>query len=80
MMIDLDLLKNGLHAGVVNIRFVKSDGTVRVMNATLVESALPPRKPDTVERKANPNVIRVWDVDKADWRSIRIDRIQEVSI
>ena len=46
------------------------------MNCTLVEDLLPPV---TTERKPNPEVVVVLDVDKGAWRSFRKERVLEVS-
>jgi hypothetical protein len=70
----------------ITVQFTKADGTVRDMQCTLnpehlpdlvttgpvdgivVESAKPRKAPD-------PHSLRVFDVDKQEWRSFRFDRL-----
>ena len=78
-----DSVKAQLINGVVEINFLKSDGTVRKMNATLSENVVPKaNKEDPLStkavRKVNPEVCVIWDVDSKGWRSFRWDRLQEV--
>lgn len=66
------------------ITFDKKDGTERVMNCTLMKSLLPEQmdieeKLDGDRANGNPNVLAVWDLDKKDWRSFRIDSVKEMS-
>ena len=67
-------LRESLANGPVDIRFIKADGTRRDMLATTNQSLF------SYEYKGgyspeSPGVIRVWDIIKGDWRSIREDRI-----
>jgi hypothetical protein len=78
-----DGVKAQLINGVVEINFLKSDGTVRKMNATLNENVVPKaNKEDPLStkavRKVSPEVCVIWDVDSKGWRSFRWDRLQEV--
>lgn len=71
----IDLLK----IKTVNIRFTKSDGSTRLMKATLQPHVLPEKPAHvTVSRAQSDQVIRVWDLEKQAWRSVRLDRIQEI--
>jgi len=63
-----------LEDGVVNIEFSKSDGSVRKMRATL-NTNLFAYKAANSERKKNENVLPVWDMDKAGWRSFRYNQL-----
>jgi hypothetical protein len=79
-----DNVKAQLVDGIVEINFLKSDGTTRKMNATLNENVVPKaNKEDPLStkavRKVNPEVCVIWDVDAAGWRSFRWDRLQEIS-
>lgn len=60
--------------------FTKSDGTERMMNCTLQESAIQvyEKKTDRV-RKKSEDTISVWDLEKNDWRSFRVDSIKSFS-
>jgi len=60
---------------VTKITFTKKDGTERTMRCTLMESALPPRDPDTGVKAHSPDVQPVWDVEAGAWRSFRWDSI-----
>lgn len=73
------------------ISFTKVDGTERVMNCTLNKAEIQKHRPieeyqgsdekkDKVERKVNPDILRLWDRDKLDWRSIRFSSINSVTI
>jgi hypothetical protein len=62
--------------------FVKADGTDRVMYCTLQKEFLP-ETIDVEEYISDRNpvsdeVLAVWDLDKKDWRSFRIDRVQSI--
>jgi len=73
-------LKEQLQAGNYNVTFTKTDGTKRIMHCTLQEDALPKRTDTTekVERKVNESILSVWDLEKAGWRSFRMDAITEI--
>ena len=76
-------LKGLLHDGAVMITFTKVDGSVRVMTCSLKKELLPP--PPEVkegevkkERKVNPEVCPVFDLEKQDWRSIKYETIKKI--
>jgi hypothetical protein len=71
----LQLLREALHTHVVQVNFIKADGSMRVMQATLRESDLPPPTNST-PRVTSSQVCRVWDLDKQAWRSFRTDQVQ----
>ena len=74
-----------LHDGPTKIVFTKVDGTVREMictlNADILEEhdALPKESKDGSKRKVNEAVIRVYDLEKKDWRSFRVDNLYSCS-
>lgn len=74
----VDLLK----LEVVDIEFVKKDGTNRIMTCTLREDSLP-KQIDVEElintRKGNPDVLAVFDVINQGWRSFRWDSLKKVN-
>lgn len=77
-MFDRDELKSSLHRGVCKVTFTKANGETRVMHCTLNESILPPSVDETgstASRKENLDIIAVWDVEKGDWRSFRLDSV-----
>jgi hypothetical protein len=75
-------IANYLKTDTAEITFTKVDGTERTLNCTLQESFIPKREiveDSTKTPKAdNPNVLSVWDIDNAGWRSFRIDSIKEI--
>jgi hypothetical protein len=84
-----DWVKSLLHVTEVSVEFTKADGTVREMRCTLNPDKLPPPPVPTgpvdgivkesKQRKApDPESIRVFDLDKNEWRSFRFDRLQKV--
>jgi hypothetical protein len=79
MNLDITQLLTQLNSQIVEIHFTKADGTPRIMKATLQPHMLPERSNTTGNKTHTDQVIRVWDTEKAAWRSIRINSIQEVS-
>lgn len=82
-----------LQNSAVTVTFVKADGTVRDMLCTLDGSRIPvtpvklitasvdgivreSRKP---KKEPDPHSIRVFDLDKQEWRSFRFDRLKKVT-
>ena len=68
-----------LHNGIVEIAFDKVDGTRRVMQCTLdpdyikVHSEIKEQTENT--RKPKEGVLVVFDTEKNDWRSMRVESI-----
>jgi len=75
-----DFLRDLLGKELLNITFVKSDGTVRVLHCTLHPNFLPVRTEDQQPQPTNPQLIRAWDIDLNAWRAFRIDRIKSVTV
>mgnify|MGYP003342088059 FL=1 len=86
-----DWLKKMLRVGVTTVTFVKSDGSVRTMKATLDPVRVPANayqvmSPGTLTenikkpRAENDDVCKVWDTEAGAWRSFRYDRIKTISI
>jgi len=65
----------------VTVTFTKKDGTERVMNCTLKPELLPEAKP-VVEgkepRKESTTSIRVYDLEKQEWRSFTTKNVTRV--
>ena len=78
---DTKQIKDLLHAGPCMVQFTKVDGTKRYMKCTLASELIPApteeKKTDRV-KKENPDVLAVWDLEKAGWRSFRFDTILEI--
>jgi len=71
-------VKSALIDGIIEIEFLKADGSKRKMKATLQESLVPHVEVDT-ERKINPDTQVVWDTHLNGWRSFRWDRLQGIN-
>lgn len=76
-----DHLNGLLQAGIVEVVFTKKDGTIREMLCTLQADHLPPlvEGKEKKERKVNPDIMSVYDIDAKGWRSFRLDSILEVN-
>ena len=71
-----------LHTETVDLEFVKKDGTLRVMTATLKADKLPAQVDleEAVQKKAvNPDVMAVFDLINQGWRSFRWDSLKTVN-
>ena len=77
----VNTIQHRLQQGVVQVKFIKADGSERVMLATTCASLLLNLVPDPEKprRAATPGVLRVWDTEKRAWRSIVESRILEWS-
>lgn len=78
-------LKKLLHEHTMSVIFTKKDGTQRTMLCTLNPDLLPvvdKQEGDEVkkERKESIDSLRVWDLEKKDWRAFRIDSIVSHSV
>ena len=71
--------KEQLHEGTVRVIFTKKDGTDREMLATLAEAVIPEAaKPKTEGGTSfSEDALRVFDVEKQEWRSFRWDSIKQ---
>jgi hypothetical protein len=74
-----DWLSGMLKEGTVSLTFEKKDGSIREMNATLKEGVVVPyEKKSDKEKKVSREVMAVFDVDKSEWRSFRLDSLKEI--
>ena len=64
------------------VTFTKTDGTIRVMNCSLHSDILPKVEVtiNKQKRKLSENVVRVFDLDKKEWRAFKKDTVQEIKI
>lgn len=78
MLYDKEDLKTQLRAGDIFVTFKKVNGEERTMLCTLREEVIAGTfansNPESV-RVENSDVLRVFDVEKAAWRSFRVDSI-----
>lgn len=73
-----NFLKEKLTSGIIDVLFLKKDGSQRRMKCTLRRDLLPEQTDleESVQKKTpNPEVLAVWDLDKEAWRSFRYDSI-----
>lgn len=81
----MDKIKRLLRLGVVKVEFLKKDGTVREMNATLKQEVLQELFPDNDDdfditlSNENVSAARVIDLDINEWRSFRISSITKIN-
>ncbi len=75
-MNDLETL---LKENIVIVNFTKTDGSLREMECTLDKNHLPHveslHESEVKKRKLSDEVIRVFDLQKQEWRSFRKDRV-----
>lgn len=71
---DMTELHNMLKTGPVQLSFVKRDGTIRTMRATLDHSLFSYEYRGS-DAKRNDGVTVLWDLDKGEWRSMRNDSL-----
>jgi hypothetical protein len=77
-MVDITDLKEQLNEGWARVEFTKIDGTHRSMLCTRNFAEIPIESipVGTSNRKLNENILRVYDLEKQAWRSIRLDSIE----
>lgn len=71
---------NDLHSNICHVTFKKKDGSLRYMKCTLVEKYVPPQREienEIQKKKANADVVAVFDLDKQEWRSFRKESVTE---
>jgi len=80
-----DYLKAMLAEDILLVTFTKKNGDLREMYCTLQDEFIPEHKKyfsesNSGERKKNLEVLAVYDMEKADWRSFRMDTITAFEI
>ena len=73
-----DTLIKNLQKKAMRITFTKVNGEERVMDCTLQENLVPETNPDN--RKENEEVLPVFDINKGEWRSFRIESITNIEV
>ena len=69
------VITDSLTKGITELEFLKADGSLRKMKATLQESIVP--HTDTKkDKKPNTEICIVWYTDLSQWRSFRWDRLK----
>lgn len=86
-----DWVKGLLHNGAITVTFTKADGTDRDMLCTLDPAKLPAivatpayepdgsLKESKQRKKPDEHSLRVFDLEKNEWRSFRFDRLKKIS-
>jgi len=75
-----EILIKALRSQIVRVSFEKTDGTIRDMSCTLMESKIPDeKKPKSENSKQNLSVLPVFDTEKEAWRSFRWDSIKKIA-
>ena len=74
-------LRGLLHTNVVNVTFMKVDGTERTLKCTLNPELLPvaPVTESKKERKVSATTIAVFEVDLQEWRSFRVADVKRIA-
>ena len=87
-----DWIRSLLQSQPITVTFVKADGTVRDMLCTLDWERIPTNKhpgqppvdgivKESRQRKEpDPHSLRVFDLDKQEWRSFRFDRLKMIKV
>lgn len=60
-----------------SVIFTKNDGSTRTMVCTLNEKEIPKDRIPSEKRKTNLDSVPVWDLEKNDWRSFRVDSVEK---
>lgn len=76
-------LKGALYTNIVDVTFIKKDGTERLMKCTLDPLLLPKveiieNKEPVKPRKESTTSMRVFDTEKQEWRSFTIKSVKNV--
>lgn len=88
-----DWVRSLLQNGAVTVSFVKADGSIRDMNCTLDWEKIPTNKQPNgnatsvdgivresrQHREPDKHSLRVFDLEKQEWRSFRFDRLQKIT-
>ena len=78
IIVNREILIKNLQKQAMRITFTKVNGDERVMDCSLQEHILPPTNPDN--RKENEEVLPVFDINKGEWRSFRLDSVTNIEV
>jgi len=73
-----DILIKNLQKKAMRITFTKVNGEERVMDCTLQEHMIP--QTEESNRKKNEEVLPVFDINKGEWRSFRLDSVTNIEV
>jgi len=73
-------LQGALKTNIVDVTFIKKDGTERLMKCTLNPELLPKVeiKEDAKPRKESTTSLKVFDTEKNEWRSFILRSVRNV--
>lgn len=85
-----DWVRGLLQKTPITVTFVKADGSLRDMKCTLNWELIPtdkqPGQPsvdgivkESRRNEADPHSLRVFDLDKQEWRSFRFERLKKIT-
>lgn len=84
---DRDYILQQLRTHVIDVDFIKADGTARTLKCTLVTELLPPVETPVIDltkpakhKAENLDVIAAWDIESKGWRSFRLDSVRSITI
>lgn len=81
MLFNREEMLNELRQGVILVNFDKVDGTKRDMRCTLNADYLAKELGENTikpTQTVNEETVIVYDTEKSDWRSFRLDRVNHV--
>jgi hypothetical protein len=74
-----DWLIGLLRSEIVELTFIKKDGSERIMTCTLAEQKIPAENaPKGTERAKNDEAVAVFDLENNGWRSFRWDSLTNI--
>ena len=82
MAYERDFIVGLLKNNVCDVKFTKVDGSPRTMKCTLREELIPPKEKNPVPAGTFEAIksVRVFDLEKQEWRSFRVDSVNYIEI
>lgn len=86
LLMGIDMLTESLSHGPLIVTFTKQDGTERVMRCTKSLDLIPadklpkPKLPTDVVANTDPQLFKVYDMEKKEWRSFRYTTIKTIAL
>lgn len=75
-----DWLIGLLRSEIVELTFIKKDGSERIMKCTLAEQEIPAENmPKGTDRAKNDEAVAVFDLENQGWRSFRWDSLTNIN-
>jgi len=78
IIMNRDTLIKNLQKKSMRITFTKVNGDERIMDCTLQEHMIP--QTGESNRKKNEEVLPVFDINKGEWRSFRLDSVTNIEL